>query len=84
MFGLRAYRCPACSIDNGVDAAAVRVNEEAGVETWGPCWSCGGDFQLTTRSRVDVPVARMLTGYRSPIESNIAFSMWHPLRRSSA
>lgn len=80
MFALRAYRCPACSSDNGADAAAIRVNEEAGVETWAPCWSCGADFELSAARRIDGAVTRMVGGYRSPIASNIAFAMWHRCR----
>ncbi len=81
MFEVRAYDCPRCTTGNGVDADAVSANEMAGAETWGVCWSCGGGFSLTEEQRRAVGVRGMLQAVRSPVASNISFSMWHPIAR---
>ena len=81
MFEVRAYDCPECATGNGVDADAVAANEEAGAETWGACWSCGGDFRLTEERRRGDGVSGMLQALQSPVASNISFSMWHHIAR---
>ena len=84
MFEVRAYDCPTCTKGNGVAADAVSANEMAGAETWGVCWSCGRGFRLTEEQRRGVGFRGMLQALRSPMASNISFSMWHPIARSGS
>lgn len=76
MFEVRSYGCPKCTAGNGMDAAAVSLNELADIEIWGACWSCGNGFQLRGDRRRIEAVTGMLRDPSSPIAFNPSFSMW--------
>jgi len=76
MLEMRAYVCPNCSATSGVNSPAMSHSELAGVETWGVCWSCAGEFQLTVDRRQNLDIEQAFAATRSPIVSNLVFRMW--------
>ena len=76
MFEMRAYSCPGCSATSGVHSMVMSPNELAGAETWGVCWACSRDFQLTVARRQAGDFEQMVAATRSPVVSNTVFRMW--------